>query len=199
MEKSNRQSQLLFLRKSMERIIRFSDAEWQLVSRKFKVLKVPKRTLLTKEGEIATGVYFITKGLLRTYYTKDVTEITAFIFSEGLFASCYESFLMQSQSNQTLEALEDCELLAIDYKSLQALYKQVPALQVVARVVAEQRFINGQRILSWHLLDNPEQRYRKFSHHYSDLLLRVPQHIIASFLGITPVSLSRIRKRITKK
>jgi len=199
MRKSDRENQLQTLRRAMEKIIPVADPEWQLIARKFKVLQVPKRTQLTKEGSIATSIYFINKGILRTFYTKDDIEITGFIFSEGLFASCYESFLTRSKSNQTLEALEDCELLEIDYNGLQALYKKVPALHIIARIVAEQRFINGQRILSWHLLDSPEERYQKFVHYYSELLLRVPQHIIASFLGITPVSLSRIRKRISRK
>jgi CRP-like cAMP-binding protein len=187
------------LRDALERIIPFTDPEWQTISGKFRSIEVPKRTLLIKEGEIATRLYFISKGLLRIFYTKEDTEITGFIFSEGLFAGCYESFLLRSKSNQTLEALEDCLLLAIDHTALQTLYKEVPKLHIVTRMIAEQRFINGQRILSSHLLDSPEERYRKFSDQYADLLLRVPQHIIASFLGITPVSLSRIRNRISRR
>jgi hypothetical protein len=69
-------------------------------------------------------------------------------------------------------------------------------MNILTRKVAEQRFINAQRILSSFILDSPEDRYRKFEEQNKDLLQRVPQHIIASFLGITPVSLSRIRKRI---
>ncbi|RYZ20118.1 MAG: hypothetical protein EOO10_23570 [Chitinophagaceae bacterium] len=66
----------------------------------------------------------------------------------------------------------------------------------MARKVAEQRFINAQLLLSSFILDSPEERYRKFEGQHGDLLLRVPHHIIASYLGITPVSLSRIRKRL---
>lgn len=199
MEINDTESQLLNFRKTLEQIIPLSDAEWQIISGKFNLMEAPKRTQLTKEGQIATSIYFINKGLLRIFYTKEDVEITGFIFSEGLFASCYESFLLQTKSNQTLETLEDCVLLAIDYYSLQTLYKEVPALHIIARVVAEQRFINGQRILSSHLLDSPEERYRQFSNQYPGLLMRVPQHIIASYLGITPVSLSRIRNRISRK
>ena len=187
------------LRNALERIIALSDPEWQMISGKFDPIEVPKRTLLIREGEVATRLYFITKGLLRIFYTKEDAEITGFIFSEGLFAGCYESFLLRSKSNQTLEALEDCRLLVIDHAALQTLYDEVPKLHIVTRMIAEQRFINGQRILSSHLLDNPEERYRKFADQYADLLLRVPQHIIASFLGITPVSLSRIRNRISRR
>jgi len=199
MEKQNTENHLPSFRKTLERIISLSDNDWQMISQKFEPIEVPKRTQLTKEGQVATSIYFIIKGILRIFYTKEDVEITGFIFSEGLFASCYESFLLQTKSNQTLEALEDCVLLTIDYNTLQALYKEVPALHVIGRVVAEQRFINGQRILSSHLLDSPEERYRQFADQYPGLLQRVPQHIIASYLGITPVSLSRIRKRISRK
>lgn len=199
MKRNERETGFALLKETFERVIQIDDFDWQFITRKFKLVKVAKHTLLTKENEVATSIYFITKGILRIFYLKDDTEITGFIFSEGLFASSYESFLLQTKSNQTLEALEDCVLLSIDYPSLQILYKKVPALQIVARVIAEQRFINGQRILSSHLLDKPEERYRKFTSQYPELIQRVPQHIIASYLGITAVSLSRIRKRISKK
>ena len=199
MERNDTENQFLNFRKTLERIISLSDSEWQIISRKFNLVEVSKHTQLTKEGKIATSIYFINKGILRIFYTKEDVEITGFIFSEGLFASCYESFLLQTKSNQSLEALEDCVLLAIDYSTLQTLYKEVPSIHIIARIVAEQRFINGQHILSSHLLDNPVERYLKFSNQYPELLQRVPQHIIASYLGITPVSLSRIRNRISRK
>jgi len=199
MKRGEGETEYQFLKKTLEKVITISDFDWQSIARKFKLVKVARHTLLTKENEIATSIYFISKGILRIFYLKDDTEITGFIFSEGLFASSYESFLLQTKSNQALEALEDCVLLSIDYSSLQILYKKVPALQIVARVIAEQRFINGQRILASHLLDKPEERYRNFFLQYPELIQRVPQHIIASFLGITAVSLSRIRKRVSKK
>ena len=113
-------------------------------------------------------------------------------------ASSYESFLRQTRSTQNLETLEDCELLVLTFEKVEELYVKLPNFNVVTRKVAEQRFINGQMVLSSFLLDSPEDRYRKFEEAHGDLLLRVPHHIIASYLGITPVSLSRIRKRMRK-
>ena len=80
--------------------------------------------MLTKENEIAASICFISKGILRIFYLKDYTETTGFIFSEGLFAGSYESFLLRTKSNQTLGALEDGVLLSMDYPSLQILYKK---------------------------------------------------------------------------
>lgn len=162
----------------------------------FTFRQVPKKFTLVKEGEIAREIYFINQGLLRLYYSKEGEEITAFIFREGLFASSYDSFLQQSPGIQSLETLEDCDLLVLSFDRLQELYEKLPKMNILTRKVAEQRFINAQRILSSFILDSPEERYRKFEEQNKDLLQRVPQHIIASFLGITPVSLSRIRKRI---
>ena len=164
----------------------------------FSFRQVPKKTQLSQEGKTAKELYFIVKGLIRLYYTKSGEEITGYIFKEGIFASSYESFLKQTPGIQTLETLEECDLLVISYSRLQQLYEEVPKMHIIARKVAEQRFISAQLILSSFILDSPEERYKKFEMEHGDLLLRVPHHIIASYLGITPVSLSRIRKRLMK-
>lgn len=177
-------------------IVSFTDSEKAIIESAFTVRQVPKKFKLAEEGKIARELFFINKGLVRLYYTKDGEEITGYIFKEHLFASSYDSFLRQTPSIQTLEALEDCDLLVISFTTLQELYDALPKMNILARKVAEQRFINGQAILSSFILDSPEERYRKFEAQHGDLLLRVPHHIIASYLGITPVSMSRIRKRM---
>ncbi len=174
----------------------FTNAEKRIIESYFIFRQVPKKFKLASEGKIARELYFINKGLLRLYYTKDGEEITAYLFREHLFASSYDSFLRQAPGIQTLETLEESDLLVIQYDDLQKVYNEIPAMQVLARKIAEQRFINAQMILSSYILDSPEERYRKFVAQQGDLLLRVPHHMIASFLGITPVSLSRIRKRL---
>jgi len=177
-------------------LVSFTKNEQQLLENAFTFRQIPKKFRLATEGKVAKELYFIVKGLIRLYYTKDGEEITGYIFKERLFASSYDSFLRQVPSIQTLETLEDCDLLVITYNRLQQLYDELPKMHIVARKVAEQRFINAQQMLSSFILDSPEERYRKFEAQHGDLLLRVPHHMIASYLGITPVSLSRIRKRL---
>jgi CRP-like cAMP-binding protein len=177
-------------------IVAFTESEKQILEDAFTFRQVPKKFKLTEEGKIAKEVYFILQGLVRLYYTKDGEEITGFIFREHLFASSYDSFLRQAPSIQTLETLEDSDLLVISYSGMQQLYDTLPKMHILTRKVAEQRFINAQMILSSFILDSPEERYSKFEEQHGDLLLRVPHHMIASYLGITPVSLSRIRKRL---
>ncbi len=179
------------------RLVNFSASERTRLEQAFIFRQVPKRYKLCEEGKVAKELYFINKGLLRLYYTKDGEEITGFLFKEGLFAGSYDSFLRQAPGIQTLETLEDAELLVISKTQLEELYITVPKVNILARIIAEQRFINGQQLFSSFILDNPEERYRKFLLQHGDLLHRVPQHMIASYLGITPVSLSRIRRRVS--
>lgn len=179
-------------------MIPFTDKEKVILENAFTFRQVPRKFKLTEERKIARELYFIVKGLVRLYYTKEGEEITGYIFKENLFASSYDSFLRKTPGIQTLETLEDCDLLVINYDGLHKLYDALPKFQVLGRKVAEQRFINAQMILSSFILDSPEERYRKFEAQHGDLLLRVPHHIIASYLGITPVSMSRIRKRVMK-
>ncbi|MBL7806917.1 MAG: Crp/Fnr family transcriptional regulator [Saprospiraceae bacterium] len=183
------------LHKTVEQFIRLDPQEKALFESAFSYREMPKKFTLVKYGQITRELYFINKGLLRLYYDKNGEEITGYIFREGLFASSLESLLRQSPSIQYLETLENCELLVMRLDQLEELYRTVPKINIMTRKIAEQRFINSQMILSSFLLDTPEERYQKFVEHHSDLLLRVPHHIIASYLGITPVSMSRIRKR----
>jgi CRP/FNR family transcriptional regulator, anaerobic regulatory protein len=165
----------------------------------FSETSIPEKHILCSEGQVAKDIYFISKGLIRLYYFKKTgEEVTGFLFKENLFASSFESFLRQKPSKQILETLEPCRLLVLTHEKLQQLYREVPAMNQMVRIVLEERFINAQQILSSFILDTPEERYKKFIENHPDLVLRVPLHIIASYLGITPVSLSRIRKRISQ-
>lgn len=187
------------LHQSIAQFINTSEQEKAFLESAFTHKEVPKKFRLVDYGKVANELYFINKGIIRLFYPKEGEEITGYLFKENLFTSSYDSFLTQTPSMQVLETLEDCELLVITKERLDRLYEQMPAMHIFTRKMAEQRFINAQRILSSFILDSPEERYLKFVTANKDLLQRVPQHYIASFLGITPVSLSRIRKRLMEK
>lgn len=181
-----------------QQIVKFTDKEKQVLESAFSFRQVPKKYKVIEEGKVCRELYFIVNGLVRLFYTKDGQEITGYIFKENLFASSYDSFLRQAPSIQTLETLEDCDLLVITHNGMEQLLNTLPKMQILTRKIAEQRFINAQMILSSFILDSPEERYRKFEAENGDLLLRVPHHMIASYLGITAVSMSRIRRRNIK-
>lgn len=187
------------LKSMIESLVSLSEQEWALLSGAFTERVVDSKTIIAREGEIEKEIYFVCSGLARLYYqTKDNDQITAFIFCENMFASCLESFIKQHPSTQNLETLESCTVLVLTKDKLDALYEQVPKTHVIMRKVMEARFIASQQLLSSYILAGPKERYELFALHYPHLVQRVPQYILASFLGITPVSLSRIRKRIAR-
>jgi len=188
------------LREIFESIVPLNDQEWTLICNKFTLVEVPAKQFLTSLGETENEVYFILKGILRLFcHNPKGEEVTIFLFKENYFASSYHSFITQTPSSQALETLEDSTLLRINKNDLDELYHLVPKMNLITRMIAEQRFINSQLIFTSQIMYTPEERYLHFTKTHGDLLLRVPHHIIASFLGITPVSMSRIRNRLSKK
>lgn len=188
------------LRDIFESIIPLDGQEWDLISSRFTRKEVPAKQFLTTMGETENNVYFILSGILRLFcHNPKGEEVTIFLFKEKYFASSYHSFITQTPSSQALETLEDTSLLCTSKKAIDELYHLVPKMNLITRIVAEQRFIHSQSIFTSQIMYTPEERYLHFEKTHGDLLLRVPHHIIASFLGITPVSMSRIRKRLSKK
>lgn len=183
-----------------EQFVPFSATEKQLVQQKFVLQDVPAHHRLVDIGQTGSCLYFVNRGCLRFYYlTPEGQEITGFIFEEGGFAGVLESFLTQTPSQQVLETLEECELLALSYTNLEKLYQEVPRMNVLVRKILEQRMVYAQKVVASLILQSPEERYESLLKRQPRLLQRVPQKVLATYLGITPVSLSRIRKRISEK
>ncbi|TNE78647.1 MAG: Crp/Fnr family transcriptional regulator [Bacteroidetes bacterium] len=185
------------LRETLLNLESIPDHELEIILQAFELELHPKKSLLCDMNQIADKVYFVCQGMLRLYTIKeDGDELTIFLAPEALFASSFESLVMQQKSKQILETLEDSILLSLRYDKLQELYRLAPSFNTVTRKIAELRFINAQRLFSSHIMDSPEQRYIRLMKEQPVLIQRVPLHILASFLGITPVSISRIRKRL---
>jgi CRP-like cAMP-binding protein len=178
-------------------MLTLTQKEWDAFTEIFIYRSVPKRYRLTDAGEVAREAYFINKGLARLYFIKEGDEINAnFIFENG-FITSLESFLLQTPGKQAVETLEDCELLVIRKKDLDSLTAEFPKFNIFSKAIAEMAFIMLQRRASSFILESPEERYINMLKEKPAILERVPQHMIASYLGVTPVSLSRIRKRIS--
>ncbi len=187
------------LRQAAETLIPLTEADWLSVASAFIEKEFPRKTVLLSAGTVAREVYFLVAGCLRLYYEKDGTDRSAFFFTEGQFAGAYDSFITQMPSPHFVETLEPCRVLAISYDGLQRLYEQVPAMNELVRKVMENRFVALHQLFTAFILDSPEERYTYLLHHRPDLLHRIPQHHLATYLGITPISLSRIRKRIMNR
>ena len=180
--------------------VAFSSKEKELIKSSLTLKDVPKNYTLVDLGQTAKEVYFINKGLLRFYYiTDEGHEITGFIFQENMFAGSHESFFSQVPSIQVLETLEESELLAFSYEKFNMLLDEIPRMNVLARKVLEMRMSFAQKIVASLIINKPQDRYTSYQDLHPGLENRIPQHILASYMGITPVSLSRIRKRISEQ
>jgi CRP-like cAMP-binding protein len=160
-----------------------------------KPRKIRKKQYLLQAGEVSHFENFVTKGLLRAY-TVDAKgqEHIAMFAMEGWWISDLYSFLTETPATQYIDALEDTEILSIEKPDLEKLYLQVPKFDRFFRKLLQNAFVaNQQRILAG-ISQNAEEQYLAFIKKYPSLEQRIPQHQIASFLGITPETISRIRR-----
>ncbi|MGC9523164.1 MAG: Crp/Fnr family transcriptional regulator [Anaerolineae bacterium] len=163
--------------------------------------RIAKRTQLLRAGDVAEDLFFVHAGLLR-YYISDAAadgeERTGQFFDEGSIVTDAASFLSRAPAEQTFEALEDSSVLLTPHAALYRAYDRDHALERFGRLMLETALVGSQR-RSGNLLNlTPDQRYRRFIETRPALARRVPQYLVASYLGLTPETLSRIRRRITK-
>jgi CRP-like cAMP-binding protein len=185
------------LLQSIQNIIKLSTTEKDVVISLFKERTYKKGDFFLEEGKICKQVGFVTKGLLRYYINHDGEDKTYDFAQEHNFVCNYESFIPRTPSTKNIQALEDCEILQISYDDLQLFYKSISQAERFGRLVIEQVFIQTLQDLSSFYTDTPEIRYEKILRKHPDLLQRMSQYHIASYVGVKPQSLSRIRKRIS--
>jgi CRP-like cAMP-binding protein len=186
-------------RKAIEAFVIFTDEEWAIFSEHFYSKQLKKKELLVSDDKTCTEVCFILAGSFRFYFIKDGMEISNYFCFAGELISSYMSFLKQKPGISNIEAMEDAELLCFSYNSLQQLLndeRMAFKMERFGRKVAEYLICCFEERVSAFILQSPEERYRHLVENQPDLLQRIPQHYIANYLGITPVSLSRIRKRV---
>lgn len=181
----------------VSRMLPLSQREWDMFAESFVYRSVPKKFRLVSVGDVSREAYFINKGAARLFFEKEGEEISANFMFENNFVASLESFLLQVPSRQAIDTLEDCELLVLSKQRLEELIRKQPQFNLFSKAIAETAFIMLQRRASSFILDSAEERYMNMLQQRPEILERVPQHMIASYLGVTPVSLSRIRKRIS--
>ncbi len=160
---------------------------------------ISKDKFLAKENEICRNVSFINKGLVRLYYVADGKEICVGFEKDLGYVSEYTSFLTQQPSALNIKALEDCEMLNLSFDDLQLLYKTNPVFEQFGRKIAEQLYI-GYSTYNIRLLSlSPEEHYQWIIDNQPYIIQRVPQYMIASYIGVSPEHLSRIRKKFQEK
>lgn len=180
---------------SIQNIITLSPAEVDIVTSLFKQKSYKKGDYFLEEGRICKQVGFVAKGLLR-YYISHGGEEKIYDFSqENEYVCNYESFLPQIPSSKNIQALEDSEVFIISHADLQSFYANVRGGERFGRIAIEAVFVKLLQDISSLYTETPELRYERFLKNHADLQQRISQYHIASFVGVKPQSLSRIRKR----
>jgi CRP-like cAMP-binding protein len=184
------------LKNFIDRIVDVTDQEWkahrECLTRRF----LKKGEFLIREGQVCSYVSFVNKGSFRVYKDLNGEEIAKHFFFAHEYATEYVSFLTRTPSEIFVKALEDCELIELHYDKIQVLYEEFPVWQKYGRLMAEQIFLQVAERSHRLLYHTPEENYLKLLQDRPDIIERIPQHYIASYLGIQPESLSRIRKRM---
>jgi CRP-like cAMP-binding protein len=170
--------------------------ELAFIEENVPVVKKRKGDFLIEEGEVATAFHFIVKGAVRLYYTVQLEEKTAFFYFENDFVSAYESYTKQLPAKHTIQCIEACDLAVINRSVAFTLLERFPKFEFLARIAMEKELSVCQDIIASFITLSPEERYLKLMKEAPEWLSRVPQYYLASYIGVRPESLSRIRKRI---
>ena len=171
---------------------------WEQCKALFRTQTFPAKTVLLGEGEIARTMYIVREGCLRLWFNKEGEDITFQFFFENQAVSSFESFFGDQPSIFTLESIEPTTAITISRGDWGTLYDIYPELQESFHEILIQRMGSYAKLFLSMIKNTPRERYEALQKEQPEILRRVSQRYIASYLGITPVSLSRIRGRIAR-
>lgn len=162
--------------------------------------KIRKKQYLLQEGDVCKSMAFVEKGLLREYLVDDAGEHIIQFALEGWTIADLLSFLTSEPTTYNIDAIEDSELILISKTAHEALLQTEPKYETYIRLLMTNAYVALQRRVTSFISAPVEDQYTSFTRMYPDIVQRVPQHMIASYMGLTPETLSRVRKKlITKK
>jgi CRP-like cAMP-binding protein len=185
---------------SLSQVAPISPEVIEVMSAYFQHRRLRRKEHWLAPGEYCDSVAFIARGCLRIYFPSEGgSERSARFFFEGGWMSDYESVNTRQRSTLGIDALENSELYVIRYDDIESLYDRFPQLERIGRLIAEQNVIDLCKRYRSLLHDSPLTRYVNLIEQQPEVVDRIPQHYIASFLGIEPESLSRIRKKLASE
>lgn len=180
----------------MNRFVEITAGEQEHILNAFTYKLVKKKDYILTEGQICHSTHFVVKGCFRSYLIteKGIEQIIQFGI-ENWWITDYDSFDNQQPSQLFIQAIEDTEIIAIDRQTLEELFVKVPKVERYFRIILQKNFIAAQRRILTINTVSGEQRYLNFRALFPDFVQRVPQYMLASYLGLTPEFLSMIRAR----
>lgn len=186
------------LKASLNRISEIPAEEFEYYANLLEWRSVEKGEWLLRSGEVCTEIYFCAKGVFRIFYTThDGAEFNKSLLVENNFFTSYSSLIMQIPSGNSVEALEPSTIGVITKDNLEHLYTHHRCWETLGRKLAEGLYVKKELRERQLLLNSAEERYALFQQEFPGLEHRIPQYHIASYIGITPVSLSRIKGSCT--
>ncbi len=187
------------IRNYISKFLSFNDAEWELHQSLLTRKWLKKGELLLTGGQVCNHVSFINTGHFRTYNIVHNEERTSNFAFEGNYVTDYCSFLTRQPSSDFIVAMDDAHVLHLSYENMQSAFEKSPVWQKFGRLIAEHIFVMVAVRAQSLLFKTPEELYLDLMKERPKVIERIPQHYIASYCGIKPESLSRIRKRLSEK
>jgi CRP-like cAMP-binding protein len=188
------------LAQSIKEKVSITEEEFEFTKTLFIPKKLRKRQYLLQDGDICKYTAFVEKGMLRTFTIDEKGNQPILQFSmEGWWVADLYSFLTNEPSLYNIDALEDCELLLITKPSWDLLLEKVPAFERFFRILIQNSLIATQRRLMGSMSESAEEKYTNLINNFPGCIERVPQHMIASYLGITRETLSRVRSQLATR
>ncbi len=183
----------------INQIVSLTKDEISAIEKAFNTVEISKGELFIAQGKVCQQVAFVVSGKLRNYYFDEAgNEVTCYFVPPNNFVSAFSSFLTNAPTHENISTLEDTVLRTITKNDLEALSELVPKMQSFRRVIAENLFITMEKRIMMLQSQSAYERYEKMIKEEPETLLSVPLQYTASFLGITPQHLSRLRKELGK-
>lgn len=181
------------LKEAIQQIISIPDSDWKNIEPKIGIKHYKKGELFLSSGQVSNTLGFITKGFFRKYYLQNGNDINFWFYQENQFLVAYQSFLERAPTHFIIEAIEDSEILTLSYETVQSMYKLSEDWQKFGRLVCEKMYIAHHKRIENLLFKDAHARYMDLVREHPAIIQRLPQYHLASYLGIKPQSLSRIR------
>lgn len=184
------------IKETLQTIYNLTEEEVTIFLSEFRKVELDKGTAFVEEGEICNKVGLIETGIVKCVYFKKGEEVIEEFLCENSFVTNYPSFLTQTPSEKEIRCIESCCIHIIDRESLMELGKNHAFVERMANRTSEQLFLRGQKRIQSLLTSSAMERYKELIAQRPDLVQRIPQYLLASYLNVQPETVSRIRKKL---